>query len=312
MWVKFHDELLLGAKRGLPRATRFAYMELSLRARPGRGVLELPLGMTVEDGLRDVLGGDRKELVKAFAQLLAPPVGSTAEPMLRVEGSAGAWKVVVTSWKKWNGVDDSAERVREFRQRQKLEGEQKQESTSPCNALQHVTVTGPVTRLDQKREDQIRSQIPPTPLTGGTDTGAQIRLDGSAEVATPTKPARRRRSPRPPRGASGPQPSDWSPCEAEVAKCIKAGLTESDVAFQAARFTSHHRSKDNEFVDWDAAFRTWMLNELNWAKEKPKGAAPRAPTPVQRAEPGSAWANPDYICDPSRLGPDAEGPAIPS
>ena len=51
VWVKFHDKLCKGAKRGLPRAVRFVFMELCLEARPGRGVMSLPVGMPDLDAL---------------------------------------------------------------------------------------------------------------------------------------------------------------------------------------------------------------------------------------------------------------------
>ena len=40
-WVPFHQELTEGAKRDISRSSRFIYLELSLLARRGRGVIKL-------------------------------------------------------------------------------------------------------------------------------------------------------------------------------------------------------------------------------------------------------------------------------
>ena len=96
-WVKFHGEIRQGAKRGLPRATRFIFMELCHEARPGRGVIELPLGMGDVDAIQDVLGGNAKEVREAVAKLTVGP-----EPMLVFEGSEGSRKLLIPSWQRWN------------------------------------------------------------------------------------------------------------------------------------------------------------------------------------------------------------------
>jgi hypothetical protein len=86
VWVKFHDKLCRGAKRGLPRAARFVFMELCLEARPGRGVIALPLGMSALDALHDVLGGK--------------PSPDDPEPraMVEIGGEDGALTLTIPSW----------------------------------------------------------------------------------------------------------------------------------------------------------------------------------------------------------------------
>lgn len=60
-WTPFHEELRQGAKRGLSRATRFIFLELSLESREGCGWIRSPVGMTDLDALHDILGGNKKE-----------------------------------------------------------------------------------------------------------------------------------------------------------------------------------------------------------------------------------------------------------
>lgn len=102
VWVKFHDKLCRGAKRGLPRAARFVFMELCLEARPGRGVIALPLGMSALDALHDVLGGNRKEIADAIKALTTVPKHSPDDPepraMVEIGGEDGALTLTIPSW----------------------------------------------------------------------------------------------------------------------------------------------------------------------------------------------------------------------
>jgi hypothetical protein len=65
-----------------------------------------------------------------------------------------------------------------------------------------------------------------------------------------------------------PVPADWLPSDA-------LALT-SDEREQLARFRDHHRSKGNEFVDIEAAWR-------NWRRRSPEFAARPSGTPAQQA-----------------------------
>ena len=120
-WVKFHDELTQGAKRGLPRATRFVFLELCLLARKGRGVVQLPLGMRDVDAVCDLLGGERREIVRALATLTAR-ASEADEPMVRFESTPSGRALVIAKWEKWNKVDDSAARVQRYRERRNGDG----------------------------------------------------------------------------------------------------------------------------------------------------------------------------------------------
>lgn len=115
-WIKFHDELTQGAKRGLPRAARFVYLELCLLARKGRGVVVLPVGMRDVDAVCDVLGGDRAEIRKALT-LLSLRSSPEVEPMIRIEDTPAGRALVIVAWEKWNKIDDSAARVARYRER---------------------------------------------------------------------------------------------------------------------------------------------------------------------------------------------------
>lgn len=207
MWVKFHDELCQGAKRGIPRAVRFVYMELSLLSRPGRGTIDLPVGMTPLAGVRDLLGGNKKEIASALELLTKSP-----DPMVRIEGDGTTSRLVVTKWETWNVLDASTARVQKHRQNK----------ANKANGNAHVTrytgVTPPLqvlhdetseTRPDQIREDQIREE-----REGGEAASA---APGGEPPGSPVRPPSEEREPDPGEVAQVPLTLTASPGGAEVA-----------------------------------------------------------------------------------------------
>jgi hypothetical protein len=130
-WVRFHAQLRQGEKRGIPRAWRFVYMELSHEARERGGWVAIPAGMSDVDGVRELLGGNRKEVSDAIAFFTAGE-----DPALSFGEVAGKRAIIVNNWRKWNPKsDDSSSRVKDFREREREAKEQE------CNVTETVTVT---------------------------------------------------------------------------------------------------------------------------------------------------------------------------
>ena len=156
-WIKFHGELREGRKRGLSRATRFVYLELSHVARPHRGVIDLPRGLAPIDAVHDILGGSRKEVAAALADLT-----SEEFDMIRICSDGSGQQIQIVNWAKWNAIDENAgRRQREHRARKNAD------VTRDMPVTSRVTKTF-VTRPDQRREDKRKSD-PPNPRDGGTD-----------------------------------------------------------------------------------------------------------------------------------------------
>jgi hypothetical protein len=61
--------------------------------------------------------------------------------------------------------------------------------------------------------------------------------------------------------------SDWQPQPFIDGQCkqVVASWSSTDLAAQVEHFTSHHQAKGSTFVDWQAAWRTWVLNSRKWA-----------------------------------------------
>lgn len=183
-WVRFHRELNKGAKRGLPRATRYVYMELSLEARPGRGRIELPREGTLVSAIHDLIGGNRRELTTALRQLL-----DGKHSMVVVEETATTRVLVIPTWEAWNANDTSTKRVRAFRERQKGSG----------NGNETFHSVSPETAGNALEERRVDQRVTPKPPNGGSaQVPPQLELVGEPPPSPPPKPKpKRQRGERP-------------------------------------------------------------------------------------------------------------------
>jgi hypothetical protein len=110
----------------------------------------------------------------------------------------------------------------------------------------------------------------------------EIPLDGIGEDGTRmgggSEPAAK--SPRGKSKRSSACPVGWSPRPEERAVAATTGL---NCDAEAAHFQDHHAAKGSRFLDWDAAFRTWLRNGAKFAK----GSQRQGSLAVGRAEPQS-------------------------
>ncbi len=69
-------------------------------------------------------------------------------------------------------------------------------------------------------------------------------------------------------------PADWQP---RVEEREAATGSQLDCDREASHFRDHHTAKASRFADWDAAFRTWLRNAVNFGR---KGANGKSQTPL--------------------------------
>jgi hypothetical protein len=81
------------------------------------------------------------------------------------------------------------------------------------------------------------------------------------------------------------RPLDWQPSDAHRAYASQHGL---DVELEAESFRSHHDAKGSRFVTWDAAFRTWLTNQVRWNRQRTGGRQQVQRGVVNEAE-ASEW-----------------------
>lgn len=177
-WVPFHEELCLGNKRGLSRATRFIFLELSREARNGKGVVKLAVGMTDVDAVHDLLGGSKREVAEALKALSAPlPGDDNPEPMIVIDGPERARTLRIPSWPRWSYTREpagsSTARVTKHRSKTK-----QNQGVAPDETALHVVAEPNVTADETPCNASYRKEENSIPPSGG----------GRADAREPTPP----------------------------------------------------------------------------------------------------------------------------
>ncbi|TDS82609.1 helix-turn-helix domain-containing protein [Comamonas sp. JUb58] len=67
-------------------------------------------------------------------------------------------------------------------------------------------------------------------------------------------------------------PADFMPNETAEAMALEMGLNLGD---QQAAFEDHHAAKGSTFIDWQAAFRTWLRNATRFGRSTQATGAPQ-------------------------------------
>lgn len=264
-WIKFHAELTKGAKRGLRRAHRFIYMELSLHARPLAGIIELPVGMGDVEGVVDLLGGDAREVRDAIAKL-----SSGVDPMLRFEGPDGARRLVIVTWERWNDAPGgSTERVR--RHRNKIASEVKRVTRNdPDRYETDLQRSGNAPRGEEIREEERRD--PPLAPPPKPDADSTSESSAPVPVATPGET---------PKGVT----KRGTRCPSSTAPNVEAWLAQHEIpsrsdhvdGLEVAKMLDHFAASSGA----RGAKLDWLATWRNWRREADRRSGKSA-APVQR------------------------------
>lgn len=108
-------------------------------------------------------------------------------------------------------------------------------------------------------------EVPPSPPLPLTPPLIPPKEPNDAKVSTPPKGS--------PKGKSSTGqttiPPDFGLLERTRQLVVAYPLiTETDIDLELPRFVAHHEAKGTKHVDWQAAFRKWMLNVSTWRREK--------------------------------------------
>jgi hypothetical protein len=63
-------------------------------------------------------------------------------------------------------------------------------------------------------------------------------------------------------------PADWAPKPAHAALAAQVGV---DMPTEAIKFADHATANGKKFIDWDAAFRTWLRNAAEFQRNRGGG-----------------------------------------
>ena len=161
----------------------------------------------------------------------------------------------IVSWLRWNLSAEEVERVRT---------QDRNRKTVPVTSAKSGNGSG-----KQSGSEGVKSAGIPVPYT---DTDTEAKQGSSARKVATSRPA------------------DWAPKDDHLDIAREYGL---DPAFELRAFKDHHDAKGSKFIDWNAAFRTW----LNKSKTFRGGSSP-APAPSPAARKHIPAEVPDHI-DPN-------------
>lgn len=63
----------------------------------------------------------------------------------------------------------------------------------------------------------------------------------------------------------------WQPNENDAAYAAERGFDQRQIAELRESFVDHHLKKGTEWVDWSAAWRTWVRNEVKFNQQRQRG-----------------------------------------
>jgi hypothetical protein len=88
------------------------------------------------------------------------------------------------------------------------------------------------------------------------------------------KPSKKHQEPSIPKKRAMPLPSDWKPegfgTKTKCAQII-AGWTEDRLESEIEAFMAHHQTRANCFPDWQAGWKTWVLNSARFDRSRNNG-----------------------------------------
>lgn len=98
-----------------------------------------------------------------------------------------------------------------------------------------------------------------TVLDTDTDTDTEKSNAVSASIDQSKKSEKKRATPVPKDFEVTPEMFDW---------VIGKGMPETKVRPETEAFINNHKAKGNVFVDWNAAWRTWMIKSVGYAEQR--------------------------------------------
>lgn len=235
-WIKFHGSLCRGFWRGVPRATRFAMLELALEAKALGGYFDLPFGTNDPiDAIADLLPTTSKMERRSLRQSVRFLIESGT---LQVEiGRDGIpTRARFPKFEVYNRITSSAERMRSKRDRDRRAKELRE---LPNESDAHRDVTCDRLRGEERRGEEKRGEL------------------SSSKRAPPVSPKRGTRI-----------AADWRPSPelydvaADTEGSIRMDFEEVDRILPA--FVDYWLAKPGAQglkLDWEATFRNWLRRE---------------------------------------------------
>ncbi len=89
----------------------------------------------------------------------------------------------------------------------------------------------------------------------------------SRTVKEPSEILTREKSPPKKRAMSLPE--NWVPSDANITYAISKKFSPEEIEYEADKFRDHHLAKGTAFKDWDAGWRNWIRNAIQFGSRGP-------------------------------------------
>jgi hypothetical protein len=145
------------------------------------------------------------------------------------------------------------------------------------------SVTSPATQLvaatkEERPKRTTQKNVPPSGVGAARAATAAFGEGAETSEAEEAPPKRARRGQRERVGEATPPPDTIELTDVSYATALKWGFDRAAVDFQLERFLNTARRDGRTYVDWKAGFRTWLLNQVEYAKRdgRPTGRPSQA------------------------------------
>lgn len=147
-------------------------------------------------------------------------------------------------------------------------------NTTPVSEQRDTGVRFNTTPVSHRRRST-EEEPPEEEHSGRSVAAGAAPAPTEADPPIDSKPARKPRRARRDVASESPAPPTIDLTDQSYETAAKWGFDRAAVDFQLERFLSKARAKGWTYADWKAGFRTWLLNEVQYAKRD--GRAPSGP-----------------------------------
>jgi hypothetical protein len=119
--------------------------------------------------------------------------------------------------------------------------------------------------LAKAKQEASTSEAPAKHLLEECSSTSLAKTETETETETILVPESSRKKP------ATRLPTDWAPNDAHAQYAEAEGIA---IDFQAERFRTHAEANDRRIVNWDAAFKNWLLKAERAATTKPAANSP--------------------------------------
>ncbi len=117
-------------------------------------------------------------------------------------------------------------------------------------------------RQERKRSrDEVECHVTERDISNGAFPAPPNENNLTPPTHTPETKPRARKEPE------IPIPADWQPKQFSVGTICRGivdGWPPGELAFQAEKFAAHHRKTQARWADWQAVWKTWVLNSRDF------------------------------------------------